>query len=286
MKNIPAVILCFFLTVSGVHAAPTVVVGLPGGIVNTSILFPDGTAAAPSMSFSNDPDTGIFSPGADIFGLSAGGIEGYRITESGGLITHAFSGNVGVDTLTPEGRLDVSGTGDVALKVFGNDFVALAAESYRNSSSDKALINLYSSRGTKVSPLALLSGDLMGGIVFRGKKNTTAGIVEFGTSAKIEAVAEEDFTDTAQGTKLSFLTTAIGTSAAAERMRITNTGHIIQQELLVDPGTGDLAANFEVAIYNKNNKLVFAYNNGGTITYVSLALDGSATTWVHSTTAP
>lgn len=38
--------------------------------------------------------------------------------------------------------------------------------------------------------------------------------------------------------------------------------------------------------YNKNNKLVFAFNNAGTMTYVSIALDGAATTWTQSTTAP
>lgn len=41
-----------------------------------------------------------------------------------------------------------------------------------------------------------------------------------------------------------------------------------------------------VLAYMKNNKLVFAYNNAGTVTYLKFALDGSATTPVHDTTAP
>lgn len=72
------------------------------------------------------------------------------------------------------------------------------------------------------------------------------------------------------------------------RIRDINIGRWLRlKETTSDPGTGDLAANAAVASYSKNNKLVLAaYNNGGTMTYVTLALDGSSTTLVHSTTAP
>jgi hypothetical protein len=36
--------------------------------------FPDGTAAIPSMSFNNDPDSGMYSAGANSFALTAGGV--------------------------------------------------------------------------------------------------------------------------------------------------------------------------------------------------------------------
>lgn len=35
-----------------------------------------------------------------------------------------------------------------------------------------------------------------------------------------------------------------------------------------------------------NDKLVFSYNNAGVVTYLSLPLDGSSTTWTHGTTPP
>lgn len=60
----------------------------------------------------------------------------------------------------------------------------------------------------------------------------------------------------------------------------------IQNESDTDPTTSELDADDSVAIYNKNDKFVIAYNNGGTITYLSIALDGSTTTWTHSTSAP
>jgi multisubunit Na+/H+ antiporter MnhB subunit len=42
-----------------------------------------GTAAAPGVTFSGDPDTGLFSPGANQVALSAGGVEVLRGTSSG-----------------------------------------------------------------------------------------------------------------------------------------------------------------------------------------------------------
>ncbi len=60
----------------------------------------------------------------------------------------------------------------------------------------------------------------------------------------------------------------------------------IQKEATADPGTARLSAGDHFAIYRKNDKLVVAYNNAGTITYLTIPLDGATTTWTQSTTAP
>ena len=44
-----------------------------------------GTAAAPSVSFSGDTDTGTFSPGANTWAVSTGGVERLRVTGAGDL---------------------------------------------------------------------------------------------------------------------------------------------------------------------------------------------------------
>lgn len=75
-------------------------------------------------------------------------------------------------------------------------------------------------------------------------------------------------------------------AGGTEVARIIKQGALVQAERTTDPTTANLAANAAVAMYNKNNKLVFAFNNAGTMTYVSIALDGAATTWTQSTTAP
>jgi hypothetical protein len=47
---------------------------------------PDGSAAAPSFSFDSDPNTGIYSAGADQLAISTGGAERARLDSSGRLL--------------------------------------------------------------------------------------------------------------------------------------------------------------------------------------------------------
>lgn len=42
-------------------------------VTTGQLLLPDGTAAAPALTFSSDPDTGIFKSAIDRVGISAGG---------------------------------------------------------------------------------------------------------------------------------------------------------------------------------------------------------------------
>jgi hypothetical protein len=60
--------------------------------------FPDGTPALPAMTFSADVDTGVFRPGNNILGLSAGGTERMRLTTSGAQLTGLLSGSAVIDT--------------------------------------------------------------------------------------------------------------------------------------------------------------------------------------------
>jgi len=62
-------------------------------------------------------------------------------------------------------------------------------------------------------------------------------------------------------------------------------------ETTSDPSASELSvaggnALDVAAVYVKSNKLVIAYNNSGTVTYITIPLDGSTTTWTHSTSAP
>ena len=68
--NIPLTMLAYR------SAAGTVVTGAPLGGVG-------GSAAAPSLSFAGDPNTGIFNASADAIGFAAGGAERARLTATG-----------------------------------------------------------------------------------------------------------------------------------------------------------------------------------------------------------
>lgn len=105
-----------------------------------------------------------------------------------------------------------------------------------------------------------------------GGANTQSIVYHKGTGA-LQVITEE-------AAPLEFHTTN------TKRAAVLSGGHLVLEELTTNPGTGDLTADAAVAVYTKADKLVFAYNNGGTVTYVTLDLDGSDTTWTHGTSAP
>lgn len=89
---------------------------------------------------------------------------------------------------------------------------------------------------------------------------------------------------TANATPLAIKTNDI------ERWRFITAGHAITSELAADPTAADLTsganAKDRLAFYMKNDKLVFAYNNAGTVTYLTIPLDAATTSWTQSTVAP
>jgi hypothetical protein len=85
--------------------APRVALDVSGDISANVYNGPGGTQTAPHYTFSDDRTTGIFFPGANMVGFTAGGTERMRISNS----------NVGIGTRAPSNALDVSGT----LRVIG-----------------------------------------------------------------------------------------------------------------------------------------------------------------------
>jgi hypothetical protein len=73
---------------------------LDGTFIATDISLSAGTAGAPSLYFTGDTNTGIYSPGADQVAISTGG--------TGRLFVDA-SGRVGVGTASPDANLTIGG---------------------------------------------------------------------------------------------------------------------------------------------------------------------------------
>ena len=71
---------------------------VPSGTVQP--ILAAGSASAPSLSFTGDSNTGLWSPAADTVAASTGGTERMRITSAG---------NVGIGTSSPSSTLDVLG---------------------------------------------------------------------------------------------------------------------------------------------------------------------------------
>jgi hypothetical protein len=89
-----------------------VTLALPG-TAGGATLANDGSASAPALSFSADPDTGLYRVGADILGVSAGGAERLRVTAAGAQLTGLLTGTAVTQsqTDTTSGRLLKTGDG-------------------------------------------------------------------------------------------------------------------------------------------------------------------------------
>jgi hypothetical protein len=105
------------------------------------------------------------------------------------------------------------------------------------------------------------------------------------TDAIIFQVGNNGATEAARFITSGFF--GIGTATPVSKLHIEGaSGWIVQDEQDTDPTATELDADDSIAIYSKNDTFVIAYNNGGTITYIKLALDGSDVTWAHDTSAP
>ena len=105
------------VTVTGTTASFTsgVFTALSGTTTTvTSGIFGAGSAAAPSITFSGDLNTGIYNPAADTLAFVEGGVEALRIDSSG---------RVGIGTTSPQNQLVVSNGGAAGLELSPTGFI-------------------------------------------------------------------------------------------------------------------------------------------------------------------
>ena len=135
---------------------PVVALEVVGDVSATTYNGPGGTAGAPHYTFSDDRTTGVFFPGANIVGLSAGGIERMRISNS----------NIGIGTTNPANALDVSGV----LRIIG----ANGNITFSNGSIDVSGTPLVSSTGA-FSNVSTTSNSIGGVLLSNGGVDVSRG---------------------------------------------------------------------------------------------------------------
>ena len=170
-------------TVTGNAGSFTTVTG--GVATITSGVFASGTAALPSISINSDPNTGVFSPGADQLAISTNSVERLKIgtsevvfndagndidfrvegdTNANLLFVDASADAVGIGTTSPSATLHVKGGNGNAIYT-DNDGSQFSGLEIRNNGTDKAYVqydntNALYKVGSRVSaPIQFLVGD-------------------------------------------------------------------------------------------------------------------------------
>jgi hypothetical protein len=166
---------------------------LAGGTMTGAIVNAAGTAAAPSLSFTGDLDTGFYSPGAGIVGVSNNGTGNVFIDASGRLL-------VGTSTTT-----------------IGNGLSAFA-QFIGNTSSPVGQASVVIGNTGTVSTFNATTG--IGVIRFM---ESSSG-AEFGT---IQCSADGSCGANDYPGRIIFSTTPSGSATPVERMRITNAGNVL-----------------------------------------------------------
>jgi hypothetical protein len=206
-----------------------------------------GAVGTPSITFSGDTNTGIYSPGADTLAFAEGGVEAMRIDSSG---------RVGIGTSSPSERLDLGGGVSDTIKIrfsMGGNVGTIGSVGSgvanglgnltfftRNGSSEVAAMTIDGSQRVGIgttSPAGLVHGRAAAGAVGllldgnTGDSNTSPPVIDFRGSAGTGQGARIAAINTGLGfgrLDLAFYTSNTGsdTYTPAERARIDSSGNV------------------------------------------------------------
>jgi hypothetical protein len=152
--------------------------------------------------------------------------DGSTLGDSG--ITETAGGLVGIGTTSPDSKLVVSSnTATLPAAVSIARFAAadgVQTAVFADAFGTNPLFNVRRANGTAASPSAVQANQLLGVIGASGY----GASAYVGTRARVGFFASENWTNTANGTYLTFNTAANGTATAGgtERMRIDNAGNV------------------------------------------------------------
>jgi hypothetical protein len=186
-----------------------------------------GTAAAPSISPSGDPNTGVFFPSADHLNFSTGGTSRVQIDsdgdiniDGGGVFYDATNNRLAIGATTPGANLQI---GDGSSATLGST-APYAWVSARAGSQG----------GAATTPQELLrlswqEGNQGLGVGEGCAINFAASLIgDSGTFYPVASIAsfKETGSDSVRTSALTFSTSADGTAAPTERMRISSGGYL------------------------------------------------------------
>ena len=176
---------------------------------------PLGAVGTPSITFTGDTNTGIYSPGADQIAITTGGTGRLFIDSSGRLLAGSSTARSNFFGTTLSSLTQIEGTGGStargSLSVLNNDV----------SNNPPYVLLGRSGAATLGSNAAVVSGSRLGTLTFHGADG--ASFIEAATVA-----GEVDGTPGSNDMpgRLVFSTTSDGAASPTERFRIGNAGQL------------------------------------------------------------
>ena len=216
------------IQVGGVDAITLTSAGA-ASFVTSPMTIQGGSAAAPSLTFSGDTNTGIFSPAADTIAFSEGGVESMRVDSSGRLL-------LGLTTpITSWGSGKVQ---EFQIAASGSRYPGLSCYAFSTTGAgDGAMINLGRSRSTTVGTMTQTqSGDVLGYLLFEGVNSSNAlvgggyiSVTQTGAAGSVYIPASMTFftSDATNGNNPRMVidptgNVGIGTSSPGARLQVTD----------------------------------------------------------------
>lgn len=186
-------------------------------------------------------------------------------------IDEMFAGASPYATFTFGGKVAAEGLGTHTFSAGGTGDNTIAIRNTTAGATNRATLNLGNDGSATAGQLSVLSSTYTSATIY-----TADGVTLAASRAGGLALAATHASGIVQ----------IFSGGTTERARWLTGGHYRFTEISTDPTTGELPTMGALAMYMKNDKLVFAYNNGGTLTFAKLPLGGGAATFTHDTTVP
>ena len=258
-----------------------------------------GGASGPAVTFAADPDSGMYSAGANQLGFSVNGVNAMTLTTSGMNLANALSvanggtgtstafttgsivfagasgvysqdnanlfwddtnNRLGIGTSSPSAPLEIYGASVALAQVSGDTNAAIRSALYSNNVNPPS-VGFRKSRGTLASPAAVSSGDQIGLLNFQAFGGTTNRNL-----VQIHGIVDTYTSDSNISSYMMFSTSPSGSASATEKMRITAAGD-------VGIGTSSPATKLDVAgnlRFSAANPVI-ELNNGGPQVYTTAA---------------
>jgi hypothetical protein len=173
-----------------------------------------GSAASPAYTLSTDTDTGLFSPGANSLALSIGGAELVRFDSNRRMLLGHSTAMATSSGVSP--ALQVTG--------INGDYSSLMLNNFANDATTPLTVFSKSRGATLGSHASVTAGDMLGGFQFEGSDGT-------GYKRAAQILVSVDATPGTNDMpgRITFWTTADGSSSPTERFRIGNDGKLVHR---------------------------------------------------------